>query len=179
MDYFEDMVRTLIEQEWGWVRQSVRINLTKKQKRQLGKPSMPRPEVDLLAFDQDHNRILVLEVKSYLDSNGISYSELQKEHKVAEGRYKIFTCRKYREMLLNCLRLQMLEARFANNETTYMLGLISGKIHKNMDEEIADMFEKRGWLFWGPEEIKRRVKKLSELGYANNPYVITTKVLTR
>ena len=66
MDHFEGIIKTLLEQEGYWVRQSFKINLTKQEKRDTGKPSMPRPEIDLLAFKQSRNEILAIEVKSFL-----------------------------------------------------------------------------------------------------------------
>lgn len=51
MDYFESICKTLLEDEGYWVRQSYKVELSKEQKRKLGKPSLPRPEIDLIAFN--------------------------------------------------------------------------------------------------------------------------------
>ena len=48
MDYFEATVARILEQEGYWVRQGVRVELTKPVKRVLGKHSLPRPEIDIV-----------------------------------------------------------------------------------------------------------------------------------
>lgn len=50
MDYFESIISTLLEAEGYWVRKSFKVNLTKDEKRQIGKHSIPRVEIDLLAL---------------------------------------------------------------------------------------------------------------------------------
>jgi len=47
MDHFESIMCTLLEAEGYWVRRSFKVNVTKKEKRHVGKPSIPRPEIDL------------------------------------------------------------------------------------------------------------------------------------
>ena len=39
MDYFEGMIKTLLESDGYWVRQSFKVNLTKEEKRNIGKHS--------------------------------------------------------------------------------------------------------------------------------------------
>ena len=48
MDYFERLVGTLLERRGYWVHQSYKIELSKADKRDLGKPSLPRPEITFL-----------------------------------------------------------------------------------------------------------------------------------
>ena len=71
MDHFESIIKTLLEAEGYWVRQSFKVNLTKEEKRQIGKPSIPRPEIDLLALHFARNEVLAFEAKSFLDSPGV------------------------------------------------------------------------------------------------------------
>ncbi|WP_176465369.1 MULTISPECIES: hypothetical protein [unclassified Pseudomonas] len=71
MDYFESIIKTLLESESYWVRQSFKVNLTKEEKRNVGKHTIPRPEIDLLAYKPNQNKILAIEVKSFLDSSGV------------------------------------------------------------------------------------------------------------
>lgn len=91
MDYFESLVKTLLEQDGYWVRQSFKVNLTKEEKRLIGKHSMPRPEIDLLAFKPETKQLIALEAKSFLDSPGVRIDQLSEQHEVPEGRYKLFT----------------------------------------------------------------------------------------
>lgn len=71
MDYFESIIKTLLESESYWVRQSFKVNLTKEEKRNVGKHTIPRPEIDLLAYKSNQNKVLAIEVKSFLDSSGV------------------------------------------------------------------------------------------------------------
>ena len=76
MDYFENIIKTLLEHDGYWVRQSFKVNLTKQEKRDIGKYSMPRPEIDILAFRPEKNQIIAFEAKSFLDSPGVKVSDL-------------------------------------------------------------------------------------------------------
>ena len=136
MDHFEAVVHTLLEAEGYWVRASYKVELTKEEKRQTGKPSIPRPEIDLLALHFQRNEVLALEVKSYLDSPGVKLSDLSKEHDTAEGRYKLFTSKRYRTIVLGRLRQQLLESGAINTDTKLILGLAAGKVYQGRSEEL-------------------------------------------
>lgn len=179
MDYFENLVKTLLEEEYHWVSQSVKVEVTKEEKRLIGKHSIPRPEVDLLVFDYKNNRVIVVEAKPLLDSPGVKYKDLCKKFEIPEGRYKLFTCKNYREIVMNRLHTQLLAKGVISQSTRIQLGLVAGNVYKNENDEIASLFQTNNWLFWSPTEIKARVEALAAKGYENNPYVITTKVLTR
>jgi hypothetical protein len=86
MDHFENIIRTLLEAEGYWVRQSFKVNLTKGEKRQIGKPSIPRPEIDLLALHFARKEVLAFEAKSFLDSPGIDLTDLQEAHELPTDR---------------------------------------------------------------------------------------------
>ena len=87
MDHFESIISTLLEAEGYWVRRSFKVNVTKDEKRQIGKYSIPRPEIDLLALNFSANEVFALEAKSFLDSPGVKLDQLKEEHEVPEGRY--------------------------------------------------------------------------------------------
>ena len=67
MDAFEEIVKLLLETQGYWVRQDVKVNITKDDKKSLSNASMPRPEIDLAAFNPARNELMLVEVKSYLD----------------------------------------------------------------------------------------------------------------
>jgi len=179
MDHFEALVRTLLEAEGYWVRQSFRVNISKEEKRSIGKHSIPRPEIDLLALNFKRNEILALEAKSYLDSPGVRLSDLQVEHKVAEGRYKLFTSTKFREVVLGRLLAELQEAGMANAKTKLKIGLAAGHVYQGRSEAIRALMTTKGWFFWSPEDIKEKVTRLAEMGYTNDPAIITAKILLR
>jgi hypothetical protein len=179
VDYFEGIIKTLLEQEGYWVRQSFKVNLTKQEKRDIGKHSMPRPEIDLLGFKPDENHIIALEAKSYLDSPGVRVNDLKQKHELPEGRYKLFTCDNYREIVFNRLKKDLVEIGMATNEVSISLGLAAGNVYQSKSKEIKDFFAEKDWLFWSPEDIKEKVLKLASKGYENEPAIITAKILMR
>lgn len=179
MDHFEAVIHTLLESEGYWVRSSYRVALSKQQKRDTGKPSIPRPEIDLLAFHVKRNEVLALEVKSYLDSPGVKLADLSKEHDTAEGRYKLFTSKKYRLIVLGSLQQQLITAGAINEATTIKLGLAAGKVYQGRSEALRTHLEAAGCFFWSPEDIRSKVTALADGPYENNATTITAKVLLR
>ena len=179
MDHFEAVVHTLLEAEGYWVRSSYRVALSKEQKRDTGKPSIPRPEIDLLALHVSRNEVLALEVKSYLDSTGVKLADLSKVHDTTEGRYKLFTSKKYRCIVLACLQQQLPKAGAINKATTIRLGLAAGKVHQGRSEALRTHLEAAGCFFWSPEDIRSKVSALASGPYENNATTITAKVLLR
>lgn len=179
MDHFEAVISTLLESDGYWVRSSYRVELSKEQKRDTGKPSIPRPEIDLLALHFNRNEVLVLEVKSYLDSPGVKLSDISKEHEKAEGKYKLFTSKRYRAIVLGCLRQQLLEAGAINEATTIRLGLAAGKVYRAQTEELRAHLAASDCFFLSPEDIRAKVAALAKGAYMNNPSAITAKILLR
>lgn len=179
MDYFESIMCTLLEAEGYWVRRSFKVNVTKKEKRHVGKPSIPRPEIDLLALHFSKNEVLAFEAKSFLDSPGVKLAQLLEEHEVPEGRYKLFTSRRYRSVVLSRLLQDLMARGMANSKTKISLGLAAGKIYKGQSNPIREFMKKNGWHFWSPDDIKEKVTALAERGYENDPAIITAKILMR
>ena len=179
MDYFEALVTTLLEHEGYWVRQSFKVNLTKVEKRSVGKPSIPRPEVDIVAFKPVTGVVLAQEVKSYLDSAGVRLEALKEQHDEPEGRYKLFTSATYREAVLGRLKSDLEAAGMIQQGTTVRLGLVAGNVYQNKAEEIRSFLSAKGWFFWSPDDIKSRLKAMAEAGYENDPSVIAAKILER
>jgi hypothetical protein len=179
MDYFESIICTLLEADGYWVRRSFKVNVTKEEKRHIGKSSIPRPEIDLLALHFSKNEVLAFEAKSFLDSPGVKLTQLQEEHEVPEGRYKLFTSQRYRSVVLSRLLQNLVACGMANSETKISLGLAAGKIYKGHSDPIRELMEKNGWHFWSPEDIKGKVTALAERGYENDPAIITAKILMR
>ena len=179
MESFEEIVKVLFEEDNYWVRQSEKINLTKEEKKKTGKPSIPRPEIDLVALNQSENHILVLEVKSFFDSPGVRLSELDIEYNKATGKYKLFTNKNYWTIVLSRLKKDFIKQGMADKKTRFTLGLVAGNVYQNKTEEIRKLFNEKGWFFLGPDEIKDRVLALAKKGYQNSPIFMTAKILIR
>jgi hypothetical protein len=141
VDHFEAIIKTLLEHKGHWVRQSFKVNLTKQEKRDIGKHSIPRPEIDLLAYNVSTNSITALEAKSYLDSPGVRYNELCESYDVPEGRYKLFTCKNYRNIVFSRLKKDLIEINMANEATAVSLGLAAGNVYQSKSEDIKNLFK--------------------------------------
>lgn len=179
MDYFEAVVKTLLEDDGFWTRQSFKVNVSKEEKRQIGKPTIPRPEIDLIAYKPASKEILAIEVKSFLDSSGVHLSCLQESHDIPEGRYKLFTCTNYRETVFKRLNQDLIEEGLIDSRLKIRLGLAAGNVYQKSESEIREFLNKKDMVFWGPSEIKARIQALAKKGYENDPTVIAAKVLLR
>lgn len=179
MDYFEGIIKTLLEHEGYWVRQSFKVNLTKQEKRDIGKHSIPRPEIDILAFKPHNNEVIAFEAKSYLDSLGVKLAELNERHEMPEGRYKLFTCDNYRSIVFSRMKQDLIDLGLGTSATKITLGLAAGNVYQSKSEEIRALFNSKGWIFLSPENIRDKVTELASKGYENEPSIITTKILMR
>jgi hypothetical protein len=179
MDHFESIIATLLEAEGYWVRRSFKVNMTKEEKRKIGKHSIPRPEIDLLALCFSKNEVLAFEAKSFLDSPGVKLAQLKEEHEVPEGRYKLFTSERYRSVVLSRLLQDLIACDMANSDTNISIGLAAGKVYQGQSGLIREFMAGKKWLFWSPEDIKQKVTALAERGYENDPAIITAKILMR
>ncbi|MFP5476385.1 MAG: hypothetical protein ACLGJD_22310 [Gammaproteobacteria bacterium] len=179
MDHFESLICTLLEAEGYWLRRSFKVNVTKEEKRSIGKHSIPRPEIDILAFKPSGNSVLAIEVKSFLDSPSLKIEQLQAEHEVPEGRYKLFTTERYRSIVLGRLHTDLVQCGMANAQTKVSLGLAVGKIYQKRTEAIREFMRSRQMFFWSPEDIKQKVTALADRDYENDPAIMVAKVLLR
>jgi hypothetical protein len=179
VDHFESIIRTLLESDHYWVQSSFKVHLTQQEKRDIGKHSIPRPEIDLLAINFSQNEVRVVEAKSFLDSPGVRLEDLQREHDIPDGRYKLFTSNRYRQVVFNRLLLQLRACGMANADTKVRLVLAAGKVYRDQTAAIQELFLQRGFILWAPNEIKKKVTVLAERAYENDPAIITAKILLR
>ena len=179
MDYFESIIKRLLEEDGYWVKQSFKVELTKAEKRAVGKHSIPRPEIDLLAYKPVSGELVVFEAKSFLDSPGVRYNDLDVAYEIPHGSYKLFTCTNYRNIVFKCLKEQLIAAGMIGDSVVMQLGLVAGHVYQNRSADIRALLTSKNMRFWSPEDIKKRLSALSKLKYENDPVIITTKLLLR
>jgi len=179
MDSFEGLIRLLLEQEGYWTRQSHKVNLTKEEKVKIGKPSIPRPEIDVIGYNRAENSIIAMEVKSYLDSPGVPCSHLEKVYDLPSGKYKLFTCDTYRNIVFSRLKLDLIHSGLADQDTRIKLGLAAGRVNKNRQEYLENIGREKGWIIWTPRAVAKKTRDLEGLGYQNDPFIVVAKLLER
>ena len=177
MDYFESICKTLLEKEGYWVKQSYKIELTREDKIQLNSPSLPRLEIDLIAFNYEKNELLFLEVKSFFDSAGVMLRDLQETHLYPKGRYKLVTCQKYREIVERQIKKELSDVGLVPKNIQTKFGLIFGNVRTKDASGIEDFCTEKEWFYWSPKNVQEKVLNLASNKYENDPCVITAKIL--
>jgi len=180
MNAFEDIVKLYLEEQGYWVRQSVKVhNIKKEDKRKLNKPSMPTPEIDIVAFNMKKNELLLVEVKSLLDSYGVHYEAVSGIDSRDKRGYKLFHWDLYREIITERLCEEYLDQGLINKRTKINYALAAGNIKSQWDEDnIKKYFNDLGrkWLLFSPKDIKGGITNLSRKGWEDNIVVMTAKL---
>jgi hypothetical protein len=180
MNAFEIIVGQCLEAKGYWVRHSVKVELTKEEKREIGSPTMPRPEIDLVALRVEKNELILVEVKSLLDRQyGIYIEAFTDEEDRDKGRYKLFTNPKFREIVTRRLRSEYLKKGLIRNDTGIRYGLAAGKIHKSDEEEIRKHFSKNEWTLFTPDDIRNELRQFKDKSWEDDVVTMTVKLLLR
>ena len=177
MEAFEDIVRRYLENQGYWVRQSVKVHISKEDKVTIGKYSMPTPEVDLVALNLERNELLLIEAKSFLDSYGVSYKSVSDPTDKNAYRYKLFTNHAFKKIVTNQLKKQFIDQGLINSDTKINLALAAGHIRSGDEKPIIDYFSSKGWQVFTPTKIKEFVGQLADKGWENDLVTITAKLL--
>ncbi len=177
MDAFENLVSLLLRREGYWTATSVKVELTKEQKRQVGRPSSPRWEIDLVAYRGSTNELLAVECKSYLDSPGVCFRGGQFD---PTDRYKLFCEPQLRDVVLKNLAAELVASKACAPDPMVKLCLATGKIATSCErEELAALFDRNGWGLFDPAWIKKRLSKTADAGYENDIVYVVAKILGR
>ena len=177
MDACENLVALLLQREGYWTRISLKVCLTKAEKRRIGRPSSPRWELDVVAYKGSTNEILVVECKSFLDSRGVAYADVTGRSNFK--RYKLFNEKVLRDTVLNRLKRQLVEEGACAKNPHVRLCLAAGKVVSPRDEEqIERLFKQHGWRFFRRERMAECIKSLADCAYENDIAVVVAKLLT-
>ena len=178
MDAFETVVAAILQRQGYWTLTSVKVELTKEEKREIGRHSSPRWELDVVAYRGKDNAIKVVECKSFLDSPGVDTDAFDGSNKKAEKKYKLFCEPTLRRVVLRRLKLQLVSSGFCASRPRLQLCLAAGKIRGD-ERLLRAQFVKSGWLLLGPEYIRTELRKLRDSGYENNVAAVVAKMLLR
>ena len=179
MDSFEQLVSEILWIQGYWVRTSFKVELTKAEKREIGRPSNPRWELDIVAYKARENLLQVVECKSYLDSTGVSFSSFKKSSKPTKGSYKLFNEPKLQEVIFRALARQLADQGACRPGPTIKLALACGKIRNPDRENLKDYFKDNKWKLWDESWLCRHLVKMSEGSYENQVSAVVSKILLR
>lgn len=180
MHSFEELIAALLQRRGFWVSASVKVELTKEQKREIGRPSSPRWELDLVGYRAKGNDLLILECKSYLDSTGVSLKDLRDPDARNASRYKLFTESDLRRVVVASLADQMTARGACLPSPKVRLGLAVGRIANDTSAvDLQAFFDANGWELWTPDSIVEQLRSLADDGYDNSTASIVAKLLLR
>jgi hypothetical protein len=181
MDAFEVIVADIAARQGYWVRPSVWIELTDTDRAELtqakGTPvRQQRVNLDVVGYNGRDNEVLVIECKSFIDSEGVRYGSF-----LDGGRhaylYKLFTEPTWRNVVLNRLRINL--ERSCAPGFRFTLGLACGKIYAGDEPTLVDHFARHNWCLWTPGWLRQRLIDMGRARYENNVGMITAKLLLR
>ena len=176
---FEKIVGRCLEEYGYWVRHSVKVSISKQEKRDIGSFSMPTPEIDIVALNVKRNELLLLEVKSLLGSYGVHFDAVSGKDKEEGKRYKLFTNAKFIKAVTTQLRKEYLDQGLITQDTKISYGLAAGHIHSADEAKIAEYFAEKGWTLFTPTKIKESVRQLSEKGWEDDLVTMTSKLVLK
>ena len=178
MDSFETVVAAILQRQGYWTLTSLKVELTKMEKRTIGRHSSPRWELDVVAYRGKDNSIRVVECKSFLDSPGVDADAFNGSNRLAQTRYKLFRDKILRKVVFKCLREQLVAQGFCRPGPKMQLCLAAGKIRGD-ETVLRSQFQKNGWLLIAPDYIRQELKKIADSGYENSVPAVVTKLLLR
>jgi hypothetical protein len=179
LDSFESLIATILRSQGYWVHSSFKVELSKQEKVEIGIPSSPRWELDLVAYKGGPNEIRVVECKSYLNSQGVLFSAFAEGAKFAE-RYKLFTKEKIRSTVLNRLGKQLEECGLCRPSPQITLCLAAGNIASDKDRAaLQKHFAEKDWLLFDEDWIHEHLEKLGNSAYENDIGVIVAKLYAK
>ena len=180
MNAFDQVVASLLEREGFWVRSCVKVDLTKEEKRAIGRYSSPRWELDLVAYKGQTNQLWIVECKSYLDLGGVAITAFDGSNETFAGRFKLFNDSTLFRIVSRRLCCQLVESGACAAAPSVALVLAAGRIANDKHrEQLRRLFEQRGWILWDESALRTRLRRLSDESYDNAVASVVSKLLLR
>ena len=179
MDAFEHVVSEVLWAEGYWTRPSFKVELTKQDKVEIGRPTNPRWELDVIAYNGQRNELLMVECKSFLDSTGVNVSAFNGQNEADAKRYKLFNEPETLAVVSNRLIKQLTERGLIQERPKIQLVLAAGKVADRSRDSLRIHFDKMGWFLWDEAWLRNRLLRIADGGYDNSVAAVTAKMLTR
>jgi len=179
MDAFEQVVAGLFHQEGYWISQGFKVALTKEEKREIGRPSNAKWEIDLVAYKGSTGELLAIECKSYLDSKGVEAAHIISPLSDT-SRYKLFVEDTLRRVVLNRLALQLHESGLTPSGLIPKLALVIGKSKSPKDTQLLhDYFAGKDWLLFDANWLASHLEMTANETYFDSVTHVVTKLIHR
>ena len=165
MDSFEQVVSEILWMQGYRVRTSVKVNLTAADKREIGRPSSPRWELDIVAYSGRENLLRIVEGKSYLDSTGVQSTGFEGGTEADQRRYKLFNDQTLRRVVFHRLSTQLAECGACSENADVRLCLAAGKIRERDRSWLRKHFKDQRWDLWDEDWLRKQLEVMSKQGY--------------
>lgn len=178
MDAFEQLMASLLNHKGFWVKQSYKVVLTKDEKKKIGRPSAPRWELDLIAYQPRTNELWVVECKSFLDSYGVWIDNFK--NPADQDQYKLFNEEILRDTVFSRMVIQLAEQQLVRPNPRIKLCLAAGHVRENKNRgELKEYFADKGWKLLDEKWILESLATASETSYENDVAFVVAKILER
>jgi hypothetical protein len=179
MNAFETIAARFFEVDGYWTRVGVKLDISKAEKAAIGNPSMPRPEIDVVCWKPAANELLIVECKSYLDSDGVRFEHFHGTE-VRDDVFKVLNRPRLRELVVTALVRQLRnEGLLAGDDPLVRFVVVAGKIYSDHEDRIRTIFDRNGWTLITPRELAAGVRRFASRGYENDLLTVVTKLLER
>jgi hypothetical protein len=177
MDAFEDLIALLLRRDGYWTTTSYKVELTKAEKRAIGTHSVPRWEIDVLAYKGATNELLAVECKSFLDSQGVLFRGGKFE---SRDRYKLFERETTRRFVLDALARQAVSTGACAAKPRVTLVLATGHIASRTDRDgMRAHFARNKWLLFDDAWVQKKLQRTVEADYENEVAIVVAKILAQ
>lgn len=167
----------LLRRDGYWTATSVKVELSKAEKRKIGRATSPRWEIDVVAYKGATNEILAIECKSFLDSVGVKFRNGRFD---PEKTYKLFCSDILRKTVLGRLRRQLVEEGACAQKPRVQLCMAVGKIARSSDRAgLEAHFQLHGWQLFDERWIREKLRETSNTSFENDVAHVVAKLLVR
>jgi len=176
MDAFEHIVARIFENRGYWVKVGYKVELSAAEKRKVGIPNMPRPEIDVLAYKPEARELLLIECKGFM--SGVLFESLANAKSRDAFRYQIFHNSLLRNVVCRNLVKQLTAQGLVSQEgCKSQLCLAAARIRSGDEPKLEKLFKTKRWRLFTPANIVDGLEQLRKTKRENDVVTMVTKLL--
>jgi hypothetical protein len=180
MDSFEEVVSELLWNKGYWVWTSFKVKLTKEDKEAIDNRTIPRWEIDIVAYDAQNNIVHIVECKSYFDNPGVGTRWIGNDVPQSRaGLLKIFKSDNFRKVVFERLKHQLVEEGRCQPNPKIRLALACGHIRKGHRDKLIAHFKSLDWDLYDEEWLRKGLREVAAGGYDNMVSAVVAKLAYR